>query len=304
MTKEVVYNAWKQGYRTKEICTRIAADFFGSRFCEREYPGMSEEHAMDVSYGSQDTLYGENTAAECIDHAYYSYENENAPKILERMEAVWDSLREKRFNHKFQKHYKVDYDNSNSNDDHKVFVFEYKSEDGSWSYRERPSRAVVVVDGSNISMVKVKGVDPTLEQTTIMCFTAAARTAAIHKYSRNGRVHPFKINCRVGYSGCEDHYLDIYKRENNMFYKTWTAAKLHVSMAEKIASITDMYIGDVLEILTSALGYKDFEYSKKINEKYGVRFVRPYRNEILSEEDMDFIPKEKSHRRPSRRNVK
>jgi hypothetical protein len=240
---------------------------------------------------------------ECVmEHAFYSYKNENADEIRERMEAVWESLHERRFRHKFQKHYKVMSDEESSTINSKVFTFEYQSEDGCWNSRERESRAVVVIDGTKISMVKVRGVDPTLEQTAVMCLAAASRAAAIHEYNRGERVHPYKVNSRIGYSGCQDHFLDIYKEsENNVFVKWFNAAKLHVSMAGKISDITDMYVGDAIELLTAAMGFGDFEYFHGMSRKYGVRFVRPYKNEVLSSEEMDFIPKKEGHRRPSRR---
>lgn len=296
---------WENGYRTREICTIVAADFFGSHFREIEYPDMDEENALQVAYGPSDMLYDEHTAMDCIiNHAYVSFENENAVKIRERMEAVWDNnLHVKRFHHKFQKHYAVTEESSNTIN-RKVFTFEYESEDGCWSTRQNPSRAVVVINDNKMSMAKIRGVDPTLEQAAAMCLAAASHSAAIHEYNRNERVNPYRINSRIGYSGCEDYCLDIYGRDGSTFFKKFTAAKLHVSMAEKVSlsPITDMYVGDILELLTAAMGYSDFQYfRRKISKRFGVRFVRPYKNEILTEDDMDFIPKENGHRRPSRR---
>ena len=301
MSFDTIYTLWKQGYRTKTICTVLAGSLFGSSFFSREYENMDEEYAMEIAYNEPNALYGTHTAIECMYYGYVSYENENA-SIHERMETVWESLREKRFNHKFQKHYKVEESESYNNDNKKVFTFEYNSEDGCWNYREKPSRAIIIIDGNKMSMVKVRGVDPTLEQTTAMCLAAASHSAEIHQYNRDERINPFKVNSRIGYSGCEDYFLDIYRRENNMFIKKWTPAKLHVSMAGKVSDITDMYVGDALELLTAAMGYSDFQYfRRKISKRFGVRFVRPYKNEILTEDDMDFIPKENGHRRPSRR---
>lgn len=295
---------WKKGYRTKEICCILATLLYKSYFYEREFAGALEKDAMEIVYGSPNSMYGEYSAAECVDrgafHTVYRVE-ENA-ELKSRMEGVWETIHVRRYNKKYQRHYKA-YNDSNNDCCKIVFTYEYVSEDGCWLSRETPSRAVVIIDGTNLSMIKVRGVDPTLEQATTMCFAAASHSAAIHKYSRDRRIHPFKINSRTGYSGCEDYRLDIYGRNGTLFYKKFTAAKLHVSMAGKVSSITDMYVGDALELFTAALGYRDFNYCKRISEKCGVRFVRSYKNEILSEEDMDFIPKENSHRRPSRRRV-
>lgn len=286
----------------------LATMLYKSYFYRREFCGMLEEHAMEIVYGDPYQKYGEYTSMECMErgafHTYYDIE-ENAD-LYKKMEDVWEQLHVRRWNRKFQRHYKVLPSNNDRKDRRKVFTFEYESEDGCWCSRERASRAIVIIDGKNLSMLKIKGVDPTLEQTAIMCLAAASHAAAIHEYNRGERVHPYKINSRIGYSGCEDYWLDIYRGKNNVFTKWFTAAKLHVSMAGKVAEITDMYVGDALELFTAAMRCRDFDYfkSKVVSKRYGVRFVRPYRNEILSEEDMDFIPKEKGHRRPSRRNVK
>ena len=301
---------WKKGYRTKEICCILATLLYKSYFYEREVAGALED-AMEIAYGSPNSMYGEYSAAECMDRGafhtvYHVVENAS---LKSRMEAVWENIHVRRYNKKYQRHYKAEqyhnYNDSNNDCCKIIFTYEYVSEDGCWLSREAPSRAAVIIDGTNlsISMIKIRGVDPTLEQATTMCFAAASHSVMIHKYSRDRRVHPFKINSRTGYSGCEDYHLDVYGRNGTLFYKKFTAAELHVSMAGKVSSITDMYVGDALELFTAASGYRDFNYRKRIEKSSGVRFVRSYKNEILSEEDMDFIPKEKSNRRPSRRRV-
>lgn len=305
MNIDIIINAWKVGYRTKTVCCALATLLYKHYFYRREFNANSPEDTMKIAYGSPDTVYGEYTAMEIMDRgAFYSYydEKENS-ETYEKMEAAWESLHERRYNKRFQRHYKVESENNYNNDERKIFMFEYPSEDGCWCSRERASRAAVIIDGTKMTMTKVRGVDPTLEQTAVMCLAAASHSAAIHKYNRGERVHPYKINSRIGYSGCKDFWLDIYKRgENNIFIKWFNAAKLHVSMAGKVSDITDMYVGDALELLTVAMGYRDFDYFHgRISKRYGVHFVRPYKNEVLAEADMDFVPKKEGHRRPSRR---
>lgn len=180
------------------------------------------------------------------------------------------------------------------------YTFEYESVEGSWSVRERPSRAIVAIDGTNISLIKVKGVDPTLYQAASMVIAALSRSADIHRYQRAGRIHPYKIGLYTGYSGCQDYFLNLYKKEGNKKYIRYkTAAKLHVSMADKV-TINNMYCGDAIELLLAAIcnreniDYRDIDLVYNRNSKMlrsnGVHFVRPYKDEIISEDELDFIP--------------
>lgn len=197
------------------------------------------------------------------------------------------------------RHYNVR--NLTNNPTSASYTFEYESIEGSWTERSRPSRAIVTIDGANISLIKVKGVDPTLYQTASMVFAALSRSAGIHKYQRAGRVHPFKIGLYTGYSGCQDYFLNLYKKEGNKKYIRYkTAAKLHVSMADKV-TIDNMYCGDAVELLLAAIcnreriDYRDIDlvYNRnntKMMRANGVHFVRPYKDEIITEDELDFIP--------------
>lgn len=305
---KLVRKLYEKGYSTPRIAALLTAAIL---FWEQEGANKNEDDLLnkyadegpnkEIASLFQNVYYHDKNGIDRIDDISYEYTLEIVQDYTELTEFIMKSYEYYYGYRKLKEIYKVpeEYDN---NSDNVQFTFEYRSIDGSFSYREKPSRAVVVVNGSNMSMLKIKGVDPTLEQTACMCLAAAARTGAIHKYSRSSRVFPYKINNRIGYSGCEDYFLDLYYRDNSVFIKKCNAAKLHISMAGKIGSFTDMYVGDILELLTAALGYEDFEYCKRINKKYGVRFVRQYRNEIVSEEEMDFVPKRREgHRRPSRR---
>lgn len=181
-----------------------------------------------------------------------------------------------------------------------TYTFEYTSNDGCWCSRNRPSRAIIIVEGTNLSMIKVKGVDPTFYQASAMLIEALSRSASIHKYNRCDRIWPFKINKRIGYSDCEDWFLDLYRREGSKFVKRNNASNLHISMADKVSDVCDIYVGDILEMIVAAgcyregLQYKDFDFiyckDKKRLTRNGIRFVRPYKNEVFHKEDMDFIP--------------
>lgn len=176
-----------------------------------------------------------------------------------------------------------------------MYTFEWEPEEG-WCYSDRKGRGVFIyTSDKKISFTKISGPDPTYVQLAEMVAQVVNRTNKFHHYTTNGRIWPFKINERVGYSGCRDLFLDLYRKEGNLYVRKCNAAKLHISMYDKVSDLVAMYVGDLMELVIVAVAGHDYVYKAgpktKIPRNAGVRFVRPYRNEIISEEEMDFVPK-------------
>ena len=175
----------------------------------------------------------------------------------------------------------------------KTFTFEWDDPDG-WFYRDKKGRGVMLyTSDKKVTFTKISGPDPNYIQLAEMSAQVVNRTNRYHMYTTNGRIWPFKINERTGYSGCRDLFLDLYRKVGNHYVRKCNAAKLHITMYGKVGDFT-MYVGDLIELVIVSVAGHDFAYKPgsktKIPRNAGVHFVYPYRNEILSEEDMDFIP--------------
>lgn len=313
-----IFELWKKGYRTKAIVCAVAVAF--NRFAiEHEYPDeeFTIEKCFYIAYGDgvfdYESCFGminrKTNIAQC---ALYMFDSDYESEDMEEAKSLWDSIPIIRQGSVLkrrddgsgikglvsQKHYiKRYYTDPNYKVD--IYSFEYDSYDGSWCSRERPSRCTVVIDGTNVSLYKTRGVDPTVNQVCSMIFESVSRSAVLHKYNRCNRRWPYRIGKRIGYSGCEDYYMDLYyKPEHSLHYiKKCTASRLHVSMAGKISEISNEYVGDVIELLiAAAMGSRDdfcYTKSKKDLKFNNVRFVKPRKNEVLDEDELDFIPPER-----------
>ena len=179
----------------------------------------------------------------------------------------------------------------------KAYTFEWEPSDG-WFYSDRKGRGVMVYTSDRkVEFIKLCGPDPHIMQLAEMTTQVINRTNRYHCYTTNGRIWPFKINERIGQSGCRDLYLDLYRKagSSSSYVRKCTVAALHVSMYDKVGDFSPMYIGDLIEILIVAIAGHDFTYQAgqktKMRKIAGVRFARPYRNEIVGADDLDYLPK-------------
>lgn len=176
----------------------------------------------------------------------------------------------------------------------KAYTFEWDPEEG-WFYTNKKGRGVVIyTSDKKVQFVKISGPDPHLLQVGEMIAQTINRTNRFHCYSTNGRIWPFKINERIGQSGCRDLYLDLYRKAEggSSYIRKCNAASLHISMYGKVSDFS-MYIGDAIELLIVAIAGHDWAYKPGRKTKIGgmgVRFVRPYRNEIIGADDLDYSP--------------
>lgn len=176
----------------------------------------------------------------------------------------------------------------------KSYTFEWDPEEG-WCYSDKKGRGVMLYTSDRkVQFIKISGPDPHLLQMGEMIAQVVNRTSRYHNYTTTSRVWPFKINERIGYSGCRDLFLDLYRKAGSSYIRKRNASKLHISMYDKIGDFS-MYVGDAIELIIVAIAGHDWGYKAgtktRIPRNAGVRFVRPYRNEIICEEDMDFIPR-------------
>jgi len=155
---------------------------------------------------------------------------------------------------------------------------------------------MIKVDSGDISVMKLSGVDPTIDQTAVMVRAAMARSIMIHGYDRKRRKYPFDVKTRVGYSGCRDVSLDLYEKVHKHYHRKYTAAELHISMCDKVSDF-GMYSGDAVEILWSLSG-KPFRFNDKIYEgvneemkSLGICFSKPPRRNDLILTNVSYDPK-------------
>ena len=178
----------------------------------------------------------------------------------------------------------------------KAYTFEWEPTDGWFYYSDKKGRGVMLYTSDRkVQFVKLSGPDPHIMQLAEMTAQVINRTNRYHQYTTNGRIWPFKINEKTGQSGCRDYYLDLYRKVGDSYIRKCNASKLHISMYDKVGDFSPMYIGDLIEILIVAIVGHDFKYQAgqktKMRKIAGVRFARPYRNEIVGADDLDYLPK-------------
>lgn len=269
MKPTVIESAYKKGYRTKMIVTKISAVIVDRYdLTEKEYESVIE----DVYYGNVD----EDEIR--FNNSYY-----NSLPIPKWMEEIYGYCFESR---------KLKYA-APSEEKLKTFTFEYPSVNGSWNTRKKPSRCLISISSDgNVSMVKLSGVNPTTEQAAAMVTAAARRSLAVYCYDRNKRSHAFNISIREGMSGCRDIKLDLYERVGTHYKKLrYGGDSIHISMSDKVEDF-GMYVGDALELLNA---YADKKYYESANfgmylnteewlKDLGIKYSKPPKANIVVKE--------------------
>ena len=257
-----IRKAYENGYITKKIVCRIAS-VIADRYDipEEEYNSL----LSDVYWGRIDP----NELS--FDTSYYN----NLP-IPKAMEDIWEND----YYLEPRKH------PASTSAVIKTMVFEYPSEDGSWCSREKPSRvAISISSDGELSMAKLSGVDPTIEQAAAMVTAAAAASFEVYCYDRRKRKFPFDITVYEGQSGCRDISISIYEKIGSHYKRRrYGGDSLHISMSDKVHDF-GMYLGDALEILNWCTVddyrwsyYKMYKDAKLRLTNLGIKFSRPNRD--------------------------
>jgi hypothetical protein len=257
MNMDTIVKAYTNGFRTRDICCVIAAGI------AIEY-NVTEEDYKKVLGDVYDNMIEEFPVS--------SVDSE----VLLKMEEVWD---EDYFLSPRRRHFHEEHKT-------KTIVFEFPSEDGTWRTRNKPSRcAITIASDGAMSLVKLSGVDPTVEQAAAMVTVAAEKSMSVFCYDRRKRKYAFNITENYGPSGCCDLSLILYEKVGDHYKRRrYGGDSLHISMSDKVHDF-GMYLGDSLEILNwctvedyNWAYYKMYRNAKQRLNDLGIKFSRPPRS--------------------------
>ncbi len=260
MNMDTIAKAYNNGYRTRDICCAIAAAI-AVRYEEEDFlPILNDVYDNQVQVEDFSDITSINI------------------KILVKMQELWDeeyffTPRRRRVGENYKS---------------KTTVFTYPPVDGTWTVKAiRPSRcAVTITSDGNMSIIKLSGVDPTIEQVAAMVTAAASKSLAVFSYDRHKRKFAFNIEEKTGPSGCCDLTLVLYEKVGSHYRRCrYGGDCLHISMAGKSCEF-GMYLGDALEILNYYANNEDYRFayykmyadSERRLRDLGIRFSKPPKN--------------------------
>ena len=255
------------GYRTKKICSYIAAKYF----------------LADISlayHGDGNTKVSGNEYWPVLNIAIQMADwGEPVEETIERCGNEWDDNEYTPFKNR-------EYSYSNRR---KTFTFSYPSYEGCWSSREKDSRLMLDIDwNGKVNFIKLSGVDPRDDQMAAMVAAATLRTGG---YDRNRRKYPFTVACEGEYS--TNLFLKLYQKVGNKYHLKESTKKLHVSGCSKISNIPSIWKGDLWEVFRTTLGYETPRSKKDSNlhlKKKGIKFDKPTHRNDLMVDHVDFDP--------------
>jgi hypothetical protein len=268
-----IRDLWLRGYRTRNICSNVAAAVsgylsFNGKFDWSGVMGAVYSYGYDFHLDMDLKPYIER----CVDLS--------TPSRIEEFEKEWDS-----YTYEAHKH------NTINSDTQKNYTFAYPSYEGCWTCSsDRLSRLMLNIDDGAVNIIKLSGVDPRVDQVAAMVAAATARTG---NYDRRRRKYPFKISKYSNYA--QTYNLKIYKKVGDKYHLNFETKKLHISSADKVNTIPSIWKGDLIEIFKS-MGFDIPTRKKETNtllRNMGIKFDVPPKRKDLIVDDVDFDPNEK-----------